>query len=150
MARSEDLKTVQDLNSALFQSDADKDKYLNHDWPYQDGENYFRKIISGETGVCFIAEDSTGVVGYLAGCIEVETPQGFIPTKWAELENMYVKPEARSLGVGSALTKEFVTWCKQNKVDRLKVSAYAANTEAIAFYRKNGFKPFSEDLTIDF
>ncbi len=63
--------------------------------------------------------------------------------KLAELESMYVRQPYRSQGVGRQLASEFVQWAKQRGIQRISVTAYAANNRAIAFYRELGFEPKS-------
>ena len=88
-ARLEDLKTVQDLNHALFASDGSRDKYLNHNWPYEDGKAYFEKRIGGKDFICLAAEVKSGIVGYLAGKLLKAEPWRLV--KKTELENMFVQ-----------------------------------------------------------
>lgn len=48
LAKSEDLKHVQDLNHQLFLSDVQHFDDLNTNWPYEEGEKYFRDRIAGK------------------------------------------------------------------------------------------------------
>lgn len=147
-AKPEELQIVQDLNHDLFLSDADKDPYLNLNWPYEDGKNYFQKMISGETGICLLAEISGQVVGYLAGSLKKEVPT-YRPVQLAELENMFVKSEYRSQGIGEKLATEFLSWAKENGAKRALVSAFTPNTRALKFYARVGFKPYCTNLEAD-
>jgi GNAT superfamily N-acetyltransferase len=147
-AHPEELKIIQDLNHQLFLFDYERDPDLNVQWPYEkDGEEYFRKMIDGEIGVCFVAEVEGKVVGYLAGCGELETPS-YRPVKRAELENMFVIEEYRGAGVGTKLANEFIDWSHSKGVQHIFVSAYAGNERAIKFYQKAGFKPYAFELEI--
>jgi GNAT superfamily N-acetyltransferase len=140
-----DLKTVQNLNHDLFISDYPSDNDLNVEWPFEkDGEDYFRSMISGEAGVCFVAEKGNKIVGYLAGCIKKDNSYSF--SKLAELENMLVREGERSQGIGSKLIEVFLQWCKENKAKRVIVKAYSPNIRAIEFYKRSGFKPFVTEL----
>lgn len=40
-----DLRVVQDLNYQLFVHDSEFESELNMDWPYQEGEEYFKRRI---------------------------------------------------------------------------------------------------------
>ena len=64
LAKPEDFKQVQELNHQLFLSDSRHFDDLNTNWPYEEGESYFRKRIAGEGGVCFVAERDGVVAGY--------------------------------------------------------------------------------------
>ncbi len=147
-AKIEELKTVQDLNRDLFVSDGPRDKYLNHNWPYEGGKEYFSKRITDGNSICLVAEIDNEIVGYLAGAVmEVES---WRPVKRTELENMFVKEEFRSKGVGAKLVNEFFNWSKTKGVERSLVVAYATNEKAIKFYQKMGFDPESVSLEIEY
>ena len=111
-AKISELKSIQDLNHKLFREDADRDKFLNHNWPYKDGEKYFKSRIEGK-GLCLIAEIDGEIVGYLCGSIKQS--ESWRPVKRTELENMRVKRHIRSKGVGAKLVDEFLKWSKKQK-----------------------------------
>jgi GNAT superfamily N-acetyltransferase len=145
LAQQEDFKAVQDLNHDLFISDSQYVDDLNNDWPYAEkGAQYFKDMISGKIGVCFVAEMDGEIVGYLVG--RVRRPNGAIAGKRAELENMLVKDSFRNQGVGDQLGQAFLKWCKNNKVDYVIVGAFAKNTDAISFYQGLGFEPYEAVL----
>lgn len=143
-----DLRTIQDLNHALFESDHSSDRDLKMTWPYDEGESYFRGMIEGTIGVCFVAVENEEVIGYLAGCIKTDTPS-WRPIIVAELENMLVRSEYRSRGVGAALADNFITWSKDNGAQRIAVSAYSKNQRAIDFYKSLGFDTYCTELELD-
>ncbi len=136
-AKRNELKVIQDLNHELFLSDKDRDKFLNFNWPYDEGKRYFLKRITDPACICLVADVRGKIIGYLAGSVrEVES---WRPVKRTELENMLVKPEFRSGGIGSKLVEGFLKWSKAKKVNRALVVAYATNIKAVEFYRRNGF-----------
>lgn len=57
------------------------------------------------------------------------------------LISMWVAPEARRQGIGSALVDAVVAWAKAEGFARLLLDVGAENTPAIAFYRRKGFVP---------
>jgi GNAT superfamily N-acetyltransferase len=144
-----ELKTIQDLNHKLFLWDYGRDPNLNIDWPYQEaGESYFKRRMTGEHGVCFVADDGGRIVGYVAGSVkkEIDKPDTI---RRSELENIYVEEESRSKGVGKLLTQELIEWCKANGAKSILVSAYYHNKDAISFYENAGFRPYSTTLEKD-
>ena len=51
---------------------------------------------------------------------------------------MGVIPEFHSQRVGSRLIKEFFDWAKKANFDKVTLSAYSKNKQAIEFYKKHG------------
>lgn len=147
-AQIKDLRSIQDLNHALFESDHSSDPDLKMTWPYDEGESYFRGMIEGTIGVCFVAVENEEIIGYLAGCIKTDTPS-WRPIVVAELENMLVKSEHRSHGVGRTLADKFITWSKDNGAQSVAVSAYSKNERAIGFYKSLGFEAYCTELEFD-
>lgn len=136
-AKPEELRTIQELNRLLFESDSPRDPHLNLNWPYEDGEDYFRKRINDNNHLCLVAEVDGKIVGYLAGAIrEVES---WRPIKRTELENMLVKEDFRDKGVGAKLVQEFFKWSREQGAERVLVVVYATNERATKFYEKMGF-----------
>lgn len=145
LAKAEELGQVQELNHQLFLSDARHFDDLNTNWPYEEGEKYFRDRIAGRGGVCLVAEKNDLIVGYVMGGwshLNFSAYKG----KRAELENICVTEAERSHGVGALLVEALVDWCKQNGATHIMVDAYAPNLRAVDFYKAQGFEPYSTVL----
>lgn len=151
----DDLRSVQELNKLLFISDNPHDGgLLNVEWPLEDeGRDYFRGKVLGETGVCFIAEVDNKIIGYLVAKVD-KVEQNYRPVERTELENMLVLEAYRSKGVGKKLVSAFLQWSKEQGAQRVFVKAYSPNERAIKFYEKLGFKPhvleLEGDINLDF
>ena len=144
-ANTKDIEKIQKLNKELFIHDSAFDKTLNIDWPLSEkGHEYFRDLISKDGNVCFIAEDETNPVGYVA-CSTKDTCN---TDKWLELENMEIVEEYRKNGIGSKLIDEVKKWAKEKGFQKMYVSAYFGNTNAISFYKKNGFSEYDLGLSM--
>lgn len=146
-AKLADLKIIQVLNHKLFLNDSKFDNTLNGNWPYKEGKKYFKKAIKEDYALCLVAEYKSEIIGYLAAFIWRFEP--FLKVKRAELENMFVQEEYRSLGIGSKLVKEFFRWCKDKGVKKGRVVTFTRNKKAINFYMKNGFKDHEVKLEVD-
>jgi ribosomal protein S18 acetylase RimI-like enzyme len=140
-----ELEQIQELNYQLFLSDARHFDDLNTNWPYEEGEKYFRDRIAGRGGVCLVAEKDGAIVGYVMGGwshLNFSAYKG----KRAELENICVAAQERSHGVGAQLVDALLEWCKQNGATHVMVDAYAPNLRAVQFYKAQGFEPYSSVL----
>ena len=58
-----------------------------------------------------------------------------------DLISMWVAPEARRQGIGSALVDAVVDWARSRGLSRLLLEVAEANTPAIELYRRKGFVP---------
>jgi GNAT superfamily N-acetyltransferase len=143
-----DLKIIQELNLALFKKEyVEFDSTLDCEWTFSnEGENYFKKLITGDDGCVFVAHIDNKIIGYLAGELSEKRLCRVAPN-FADLGNMLVLEEFRGMGVGTKLYQAFVSWCKSKGVGRLRVIASAQNLDGIKFYRKNGF--FDYDLILE-
>ncbi len=60
------------------------------------------------------------------------------------LEDLYVSPKHRSLGIGQRLLSHLATLAEERGCGRLEWSVLDWNTNAISFYEKLGAKPLSD------
>lgn len=145
-AREGDLKAVQDLNYQLFVHDSQFEPELNMDWPYREGEEYFKRRIQGEDGVCLVAEMGDQIAGYLAGGIR--GGEDWLKVLRSEIENMFVLKEFRKAGVGRILVEEFKQWSQEKGAKRVVVNAFWGNIGSIEFYKKIGFESYDISLEL--
>ena len=146
-AKEKDIGEIVELNYALFQEDAgQRDPFMNLNWPREEGDEHFSRLVSGDHSVCLLAEIDGKIVGYLAGYTMDAT--SLRPVNLAELESMFVRQEFRGQGVGTALANEFMKWSKQKGAQRVSVTAYAANEKAVEFYKGLGFEPRNLSLEL--
>jgi ribosomal protein S18 acetylase RimI-like enzyme len=82
------------------------------------------------------------VIGFLSGELREGSP-AFKPKTWAAIEDIYVTPEHRSLGVGRALFKEGQKWAKKKGADGVSLQVAAVNVRARKFYEELGFREVS-------
>lgn len=144
-----DLEDILRLNFDLFKKEnKEYDKSLNLDWTYGEGKKYFRDRIIKKDGFAEVAEVERRVIGYICGGIS-ERKFYRKKAKYAELENMLVEDNFRSSGIGTKLTKNFINWCKDNKIDYISVTASAQNKQTVDFYRKFDFKDYSLTLEMN-
>lgn len=133
-----DLAEIQRLNLVLFKKEQqDYDPGLNINWTYGRGEEYFRSCIENSDKFAVVADNGGKIIGYLCGGLH---PVSFKKGLGAELDNMFVEADFRNNGVGGELVAAFISWCRKEKVDYVKVAAFYGNRQGIDFYRRNGFQ----------
>ena len=82
-----------------------------------------------------IAEDATGPLGFALFFHNFSTWTG---RRGLYLEDLYVTPEARGKGVGTALLRHLAALALERGCGRFEWSVLDWNADAIAFYRKVG------------
>lgn len=150
-ADENDFFIIQKLNNLLFKREQKNfDSTLVVSWPFsKEGEEYFRQILSTKNSQAWLAEDDGKTIGYLIGKIVTKVPRSRTIKKRAILDNMFVLKDYRNKGIGGLLVKEFIVWAGKNKVDNLRVTAFAGNKDAIKFYKQNGFQDYNLTLEIN-
>jgi ribosomal protein S18 acetylase RimI-like enzyme len=86
----------------------------------------------------FVATERGTDLGLVRGALP-NHPEGA-----AYLVCMWVAPEARRQGIGSALVDAIVQWARAQGVTRLLLDVSEVNEPAIAFYTRKGFVPTGE------
>jgi len=144
-AESGDVGAMVRLGSAPIREDAGiRDPYTDVGWPRGHGRDHFPSPISREDALCLLAKSGSKPVGYLARYLG--EPTTVRPAKVAELQSMYVEARYRGRGFGSALVTEFLSWAGNRAAERVAVTAYVSNGDALRFYARRGFRPRSITL----
>ena len=144
-ATIEDLSIIQNLNNNLFSLEKENyDPTLVLNWPLtEEGKKYFKNLILNNYVIVALLNEE--IVGYLAGSIEEKG--SYEEIQYGEINNMFINDTYRGYGIGKKLINSFKTYCIDNNIKHLKVTASYKNKDAIAFYNKNGFKEFNLTLT---
>jgi len=90
----------------------------------------------------FVATGDGGDLGLVRGALHDRLPDaGYLISLW-------VAPDARGRGVGSALVDAVVRWAEAKGLSRLFLDVGEKNEAAIAFYSRKGFVPTGEAGTL--
>jgi len=147
-ATIKDLKDIREMNQELFKYDQKNfDKTIDVKWAFSKAHNdCYVKDISGKNSAVFLALVDAKIVGYIL-CKTIDAEIYSKSKKMAFLEDMFIKEEYRSLGLGSDLAQTFFKWAKLQGLERAKVEVSIKNKKAINFYQKNKFK--DHDLVLE-
>jgi ribosomal protein S18 acetylase RimI-like enzyme len=111
-----------------------------------DAEKVMRRFLgdlsSSSYSCLFVAESNREVIGFLSGELREGSPT-FEPKLWAAVEDIYVSPDHRGLGVGHALLEEFQKWAKEKNVSGISLQVAAGNVRARKLYEELGFREVS-------
>ena len=91
--------------------------------------------------------DRDDVLVLLAGPAEAPTGFAFVtlrPTPYwdgplAQLEELYVRPELRDRGIGSALLEEVMHWARHQGAEEMHINVDEIDTDTRRFYERHGF-----------
>lgn len=130
-------------SAALFAEDAGtRDDAVDLAWPQKYGAQRFTENLGESNRLTLVAVDADDVVvGHLTGLLG--EPTAMRPVRVATLLSLYVAPAHRNAGVGARLVATFRSWTRERGMDRMEVTAYAANDGALRFYQRQGFIPQS-------
>ena len=95
-------------------------------------------IAAPHSGAVWVAETDGQLVGYL---VAVTMPSLEHKGLMAEIDEMFVVPEARARGVGRQLLSSLEQALAARGCVRLQLQLGVANTGARAFYRRLGYGP---------
>jgi ribosomal protein S18 acetylase RimI-like enzyme len=111
-----------------------------------DAEKTMRRFLadlSANSYSCLLVAERDGeIIGFLSGELREGSP-AFEPKTWAAVEDVYVAPDHRSLGIGHALFEECQKWARRKGADGVSLQVAAGNTRARKFYEELGFREVS-------
>lgn len=135
--KTNEWRTYQQLCGQLVQDNSQYDKDVLVNWTQTPkGINFFKNFTKDKQNCLFFAYDGDKPVGYIA-CVHKEPI--YRRSKYLEIDNMEVRPDYRSLGIGSRLIEKAIRWAKANGYQKMFVNSYIKNVKAVNFYKKNGF-----------
>ncbi|HTD74792.1 MAG TPA: GNAT family N-acetyltransferase [Steroidobacteraceae bacterium] len=97
-------------------------------------------LARSERGHCWVAEIEGGLIGYLLVVLVFSLEHGGL---MAEIDELFVVPEKRSLAVGAALLSEASQAMARDGIAQLQLQLAINNPRAKHFYEEHGFRPLS-------
>ena len=91
--------------------------------------------------------------GRTVGCISGELREGsptFLPKTWASVDDVFIEPDHRNLGMGRALLRSVEAWAKERGASGVSLQVAAANARARKFYEELGFREISVYEVLEF
>jgi GNAT superfamily N-acetyltransferase len=143
-ANKEDIEELRKLNYRIF-GDAEKfDSDVIADYALtEDGGKWIEDAICNSKGCCLIAEENEEMIGYTSG---LEKEMEYRKGKYFEIVNIGLIPEARGKGLGEKLLETIEEWAKNNGYNKVYLTCYAKNSQALSFYNKKGYEEIEVSL----
>ena len=118
-----------------------------------DAERVMRRFLADLTGsghsFLFVAVSAGRIVGFISGELREGSP-AFRPKTWASVDDVFVEPDYRNLGVGRALFQSVKAWAKDKGADGVSLQVAAANERGRKFYEELGFREISVYEVLEF
>ena len=87
---------------------------------------FLADLASSGHSFLFVAESGGRVVGFISGELREGSPT-FQAKAWASVDDVFVEPDYRNLGVGRALLESVKAWAKERGADGVSLQVAAAN-----------------------
>jgi GNAT superfamily N-acetyltransferase len=112
-------------------------------------QRFLADLTSSSHAFLFVAEYDGRTVGFVSGELRESSPT-FRPKTWASVDDVFVEPNYRNLGVGRALVESVKVWAKERGADGVSLQVAAANERGRKFYEDLGFREVSVYEVLDF
>jgi PhnO protein len=103
---------------------------------------FLADLTSSSHSFLFVAVLDDETIGFISGDLREGSPT-FHPKTWASVDDVYVTPEYRSLGVGRALLDNVESWAHGKGASGISLQVAAANERGRSFYQRLGFREVS-------
>jgi ribosomal protein S18 acetylase RimI-like enzyme len=110
---------------------------------------FLADLTSSNHTFLFVAEYGGQTVGFASGELRESSP-AFRPKTWASVDDVFVEPDYRNLGVGRALLESVKVWAKERDTDGVSLQVAAANERGRKFYEELGFREVSVYEVLEF
>lgn len=112
-------------------------------------EEYLRQLIEDEASHVYVAEDDGHIVGYIFLHVRQQAFLDFFhPQTVAIISDISVAASMRRKGVGQLLFDTSLQWARERHADRLELNVWEFNTEARAFYERNGMETITRKMSL--
>jgi ribosomal protein S18 acetylase RimI-like enzyme len=110
---------------------------------------FLADLASSGHSFLFVALAGGRTVGFISGELREGSPT-FLPKTWASVDDVFVEPDHRNLGMGRALLRSVEAWAKERGASGVSLQVAAANARARKFYEELGFREISVYEVLEF
>ena len=103
-------------------------------------EEFFRSVFTGENQEILVADIGGKAVGFIHVMILWQKKVSCLkPQSVVYLQDLCVREDLRSNGIGAALIRAAKDYGKEHKVDFIRTQVFPGNVDGMRFYERNGF-----------
>ena len=110
---------------------------------------FLADLTSSSHTFLFVAESDGRTVGFISGELREGSPT-FRQRTWASVDDVFVEPESRNLGIGRGLLEGVEAWARERDADGISLQVAAANERGRKFYGDLGFREVSVYEVLEF
>jgi ribosomal protein S18 acetylase RimI-like enzyme len=110
---------------------------------------FLAELAGSNHSFLFVAESASKTIGFISGELREGSPT-FQAKTWASVDDVFVEPDYRSLGVGRALLESVKAWAREKGADGVSLQVAAANERGRKFYEALGFREISIYEVLEF
>ena len=107
------------------------------------------ELLSSRTGLFTVAEDETGIIGFVVATVHHTTPiqelEGPAET-WGRVDELFVRPVFRGRGLGRELMGHAEQFLRAAGCASVRVEVFAPNVLVHAYYRGMGYADRDIDM----
>ena len=85
-----------------------------------------------------VADSHGEIIGYVLGSVIGLLPEMFVAERTGFLADIFIHPDWRGQGVGTALVEALEGWFRSRNVDYMEWYVASANMDGIAFWKARG------------
>ncbi len=146
-ATPDDVAALVELAAALTREDSgQRDPFANTSWVETEGAERYGEVVADPCARCFLAFAGEVPVGYISG--GVKPPDIYTRATEVRIGSLYIAATHRGQQVGERLVDTFLDWAREQRADRVTVSAFASNHGGLRFYERVGFRPYTVSLQL--
>lgn len=112
-------------------------------------EEYLRHLIEDEPSDAYVAEENGHIVGYVFLHVHPLSFLDFFQKQTVALiSDIAVTASVRRKGIGQLLFEASLQWARNRNADRMELTVWEFNKNAIAFYERNGMQTLNRTMSL--